>query len=58
MSSVWFLFQNNRFLLNGKTSDTTPGDHCFQYSALQKYWNSKDKIALLAVWSQDIYKYD
>ncbi len=32
-------------------------EHMCIYSALQKYWNSKDKIALLAV-SQDVYKYD
>ncbi len=31
MSSVWFLFQNKLFLLNRKTSDTTPGDHYFHY---------------------------
>ncbi len=31
MPSVWFLFQNKLFLLNGNTSDTTPGDHYFHY---------------------------
>ncbi len=32
-----FLFQNKRLLLNGNTSDTTPGDHCFHYIFIQHY---------------------
>ncbi len=30
------------------------GSYCYTYSALQKYWKSKDKVALLAVESRHL----
>ncbi len=35
-----------------KAGEIISKDDIYIYSALQKYWNSKDKIALLAVESQ------
>ncbi len=54
MSSVW-LFQNNRLLLNGNTSDTAPEDHYFHYIFYNMYLACFFKCNLHHIF--DSYKY-